>query len=170
MKVSSKSLPRGKRTVTPYILVRDAAGFIEFLELAFNAHEFGRVENSEGKIGHAEVGLGDSTIMIVDSHERWQDLPAFLSIYVDDADEVFRQAISAGATVVTEMADSKILGDRGGRLCDPFGNIWWIQTHLSDVPPAEARDYFQDPQELKIMENAQNTFVQAMNERYPRTR
>jgi len=168
VKIPADALPRGKRVVTPYVLSNDASGFIDFLRAAFDAHEFGRVENPDGKIGHAEVQVGDSTIMVVDSREEWQDFPAFLSVYVDDADEVFEKAIDAGATVVTQMQDSRILGDRGGRVCDPFGNIWWIQTHHAEVSPAEAWEYFQDPVEQRIMQNAQETFIAAMDARYRR--
>jgi PhnB protein len=163
MKISSKPLPRNKHTVTPYILVKGAAQFIDFLKVAFDAHEFGRVENPDGKIGHAEVQVGDSTLMIVDSYEKWQDFPTFLSIYVEDADDLFKQAIKAGATVVTEMNDSKILGDRGGRIRDPFGNIWWIQTHLQDVSEEDVWEYFKDPREIAVMQNAQETFINVMN-------
>jgi len=168
MKISSKQLPHGKHTVTPYILVKDAAGFIDFLKTAFNAHEFGRVANPDGKIGHAEVRVGDSTLMIVDSSEKWQDFPAFLSVYVDDVDDVFEQAVKAGATIVTELNDSKILGDRGGRVRDPFGNIWWIQTHIKDVSAEEAWKQFENPDELAIMQNAQETFSQEMDKYFLR--
>jgi uncharacterized glyoxalase superfamily protein PhnB len=168
MKIPSSPLPRGKRVVTPYVLSRNAAGFIEFLRDAFDAFEFGRVENPDGRIGHAEVRVGDSTMMIVDSRDGWQDFPVFLSLYVDDVDEVFQKALDAGATVVTQLQDSRILGDRGGRVCDPFGNIWWIQAHRAEVSPAEAGEYFQDPLEREVMRNAQETFARAMDERYPR--
>lgn len=164
MKIASKPIPHGKHTVTPYIIVKGAAKFIDFLKEAFDAHEFGRVENPDGKIGHAEVRVGDSTLMIADAlNDKWRATPAFLSIYVDDADEVFKQALKAGATVVTEMTTFNILGDRTGRLCDPFGNIWWIQTHIKDVTPEEAGKLFQDPKELAVMQNMQETFVRAMD-------
>lgn len=166
MKIASKPLPHGKRTVTPYILVKGAAAFIDFLKDAFDAHEFGRVANPDGKIGHAEVQVGNSTLMIVDSSEKWQDFPSFLSIYVDDVDEVFHQAIKAGATIVTELNDSKILGDRGGRVRDPFGNIWWIQTHIKDVSAEEAWKQFENPDELAIMQNAQETFSKEMDKHF----
>lgn len=168
MKIPANPPPRGKHVVTPYVLSKDAAGFIAFLQAAFDAHEFGRVENPNGKIGHAEVQVGDSTIMIVDSSDEWQDFPAFLSVYVDDVDEVFRSALDAGATVVTELQDSKVLGDRGGRVCDPYGNIWWIQKHYAEVSPAQAWEYWQDPREQAVMQKAQDSFVAAMDERYPR--
>ena len=76
MQISSKELPNGKHTVTPYIIVKDAAGFIDFLKQAFDAHEFGRTENPDGTIGHAEVRVGDTTLMIVDGKKEWRDTPA----------------------------------------------------------------------------------------------
>lgn len=165
MRIASKPIPHGKHTVTPYICVKGAAEFIDFLKKAFNAHEFGRTENPDGLIGHAEVRIGDSTLMIFDSKKEWGDTPVFLSIYVDDADDVFRQAIKAGASEVTEMTDFAILGDRAGRVRDPFGNIWWIQTHVRDVSPGEAAKMFEDPKELAVMQKMQSTFMEAMDKR-----
>jgi PhnB protein len=163
MQISSKELPNGKHTVTPYIIVKDAAGFIDFLKQAFDAHEFGRTENSDGTIGHAEVRVGDTTLMIVDGKKEWRDTPAFLSVYIDDADAVFDQALQAGATRVTEMTTFNILGDRTGRVRDPFGNIWWIQTHIRDVSSEEMTKLIQDPEEMAVMQTMQETFVQEMN-------
>jgi PhnB protein len=163
MKIASKPLPHGKQTVTPYIIVKGAAQFINFLKEAFDANEFGRAENLDGTIGHAEVRVGDSTLMIVDGKKEWRDTPSFLSVYVEDADDVFEQALKAGATQVTEMTTFNILGDRTGRVRDPFGNIWWIQTHVRDVSPEEATKLLQDPKEMAVMQKMQETFVQEMN-------
>jgi PhnB protein len=163
MKTPSARLPNGKRTVTPYIAVKGAAGFIDFIKHAFDAIEFGRVENPDGTIGHAEVQIGDSTLMVFDTKMEWRDTPSFLCVYVDDADGVFNQALEAGATRVTDVITSAIIGDRGGRVRDPFGNIWWIQTHYKDVTPQEADELFQNPAELALMQYAQDTFVKEMN-------
>jgi PhnB protein len=163
MKLASKPLPHGKQTVTPYIIVKGAAQFIDFLKEAFDTYEFGRAESPDGTIGHAEVQVGNSTLMIADGKEEWRDTPCFLSVYVDDADEVFEQALKAGATQVTEMTTFNILGDRTGRVRDPFGNIWWIQTHLRDVSPEETATLLQDPKEMAVMLKMQETFVQEMD-------
>ncbi len=163
MKITSAPLPHGKQTVTPYIIIKDAAQFIDFLKRAFDAFEFGRVENSDGSIGHAEVRVGSSTLMIADGKKEWRDTPVFLSIYVDDADEVFAQALKAGAAQVTEMTTFNILGDRTGRIRDPFGNIWWIQTHLRDVSPEETMELFQNSAEMAVMTKMQDTFTQEMD-------
>jgi PhnB protein len=168
MKQSTKKLPHGKGTVTPYVAVKGAADFIDFLKRAFDAKEFGRVENPDGTIGHAEVQIGNSTLMMFDAKKEWQDTPSFLSIYVEDADDVFAQALKAGASQVTEMTASNITGDRGGRIRDPFGNIWWIQTHLKDVTPEETARLLQDPEELSVMQKMQETFVKEMDKRIKR--
>src|SRR5688572_6082451 len=108
MKITSKPLPHNKHTVTPYICVKGAEEFIDFLKAAFNAREFGRAQNPDGSIGHAEVQVGDSTLMIFDSAKEWHATPSFLSVYVDDPDEVFASALKAGATQITPMTDFKI--------------------------------------------------------------
>jgi PhnB protein len=163
MKQPSNKLPNGKRTVTPYIAVKGAAGFIDFVKRAFGAIEFGRAENPDGTIGHAEVSVGDSTLMVFDAKKEWHDTPSFLCVYVDDADAVFTQALQAGATQVTEMTTFAIIGDRAGRVRDPFGNIWWIQTHYKDVTPEEATKLFQNPAEMAVMQKMQETFIAEMN-------
>jgi uncharacterized glyoxalase superfamily protein PhnB len=168
MKQSTRELPHGKGTVTPYIAVKGAADFIDFLKRAFDAKEFGRAELPDGTIGHAEVQIGNSTLMMFDSKEEWQDTPSFLSIYVEDADDVFAQALKAGATQVTEMTTFNIIGDRAGRVRDPFGNIWWIQTHLKDVTQEETMRLLQDPEELSVMQKMQETFSREMDKHLKR--
>lgn len=168
MKQSTKKLPHGKGTVTPYIAVKGAADFIDFLKRAFDAKEFGRIENPDGAIGHAEVQIGNSTLMMFDAKNEWEDTPSFLSVYVEDADDVYAQALRAGATPVTEMTTFNIIGDRAGRLRDPFGNIWWIQTHLKDVTEEETARLFQDPEELSVMQKMQETFEKEMDRRLTR--
>jgi hypothetical protein len=84
--------------------------------------------------------------MIADGREEWRDTPCFLSVYVDDCRRSLRASTKSGATQVTEMTTFNILGDRTGRVRDPFGNIWWIQTHLRDVSPEETAELLQDPQ------------------------
>lgn len=160
-----KKVPGGKGTVTPYIVVKGAARFLDFVKQAFAAKESIRVPNTDGTIGHAEMQIGNSVLMVFDAKKNWPDTPSFLSVYVDDVDATFAKALAAGATPVTEVTTSKIVGDRGGRLRDPLGNIWWIQTHLEDVPPDEIAKRFQDPAELAIMQKLQASFEEEMNRR-----
>jgi uncharacterized glyoxalase superfamily protein PhnB len=127
-----RPIPEGYHSVTPWIISRDSAGLIEFLNAAFGAEEIARVVGEDGSIGHAEVVIGDSVVMMFDAKPHWPDTPAFLRLYVTDGDAVFQQALRAGATSVTEMTHL-FWGDRVGRVRDPFGNLWWIQTRIEDV-------------------------------------
>jgi PhnB protein len=131
-----RPMPEGYTAVTPLIISEDTAKLIQFLEEAFGAEEIARVNNEDGTIGHAEVRIGDAVVMMFDKKEEWANTPAFLRLYVEDADAAFRQAIKAAATPVTEVTHL-FFGDRVGRVRDPLGNIWWLQTHIEDVPPAE---------------------------------
>jgi uncharacterized glyoxalase superfamily protein PhnB len=124
-----------------------------------------RVHNPDGTIGHAEVRIGDSVVMAFDARPEWPDTPSFLSVYVADADEVVARAVRAGATVITEVVTSGIVGDRGGRIKDPVGNIWWIQTHLEDVDEATMLERFGDPAELAVMRRLQQSLDEEMAHR-----
>ena len=128
-----QAIPEDYGSVTPYVIVKGVARFIDFLKEAFGAVERGRVRNDDGTIGHAEVRIGDSVVMMFDAKEDWPETPSFLTLYVEDCDEAHRSALKAGASTVTDLSTSA-WGDRGSRIRDPFGNIWWIQTHVEDVP------------------------------------
>ncbi|MFC7532017.1 VOC family protein [Actinoplanes sp. GCM10030250] len=159
------NIPGGKSTVTPYVAAKGAARFLAFAEEVFQTGKAMTVLNGDGTIGHAEIRIGDSVIMVFDSRPEWPDTPAFLSVYVDDADKVVARALAAGATLVTEVRTSGIIGDRGGRIKDPVGNIWWVQTHLEDIDHATMLERFSDPAELAVMKSAQQTFDDEMRRR-----
>ena len=159
------NIPGGKSTVTPYVAVQNASGFLDFVTRVFGAAEVGRVSNPDGSIGHAETVIGNSVIMVFDAPKSWPQAPAFLSVYVENADETVTRAIDAGGVLITQVATSGILGDRGGRVKDPEGNIWWIQTHLQDIDEATMMERFADPTELAIMEDAQRTLDSEMRGR-----
>lgn len=162
----TSSIPNGKSTVTPYVVVKGAARFLAFVQATFGATELARVPNQDGTIGHAEVLLGDSVVMAFDAQPEWPDTPSFLSVYVDDVDAVVARALDAGAAIITEVTMSRIVGDRGGRIKDPVGNIWWIQTHVEDVDETTMRERFQDPDELATMERLQQSFADEMSRRH----
>ena len=126
-----RAVPEGYHAVTPWIISRDTAGLIEFVGRAFGAKEFARVHNQDGSIGHAEFRIGESVVMAFDATEEWPDTPGFLRLYVEDADEVHRRALEAGATSVTGVTHL-FWGDRVGRVRDPFGNLWWIQARAEE--------------------------------------
>jgi PhnB protein len=142
--------PKGYATVTPWIIGGDTAGLIEFLKVAFVAQELARIPNESGGIAHAEVRIGDSVVMMFDARPGWPETPAFMRLYFDDADEVFRRTVRAGATVVTEMTELAF-GERVGRVRDPFGNIWWLHTRIADLDEKEMQRRMAD-----------ETFVEAM--------
>jgi PhnB protein len=163
--MATTTIPGGKSTVTPYVAAKGAARFLDFVEQTFGTATALRVLNQDGTVGHAEVTIGDSVLMVFDARPEWPDIPSLLSVYVDDADEVVARALDAGAVVVTEVTTSRIIGDRGGRIKDPVGNIWWIQTHLEDVDEATMRELFADPHEAATMRHAQESFAAEMRRR-----
>jgi len=144
-------------TVSPWIATKNTDKFIGFLISAFNAHELGRVYNNDGTIGHAEVQIGDSKILMFDAKQNWPDTPAFLYLYVDEGDALYEQALKAGAVSMTRMT-THAWGDRIGRICDPFGNIWWITTHVEDLSTDEIVKRSQQKEFIEAMEYAQNSF------------
>lgn len=137
-------IPEGYHTATPYLIVRDAAAALEFYKKAFGATELFRMPTPDGKVGHAEIKIGDSHLMVADempemgyvSPQTIGNSPISIMLYVEDADAMAEQAIAAGATVVRPMRD-EFYGDRTGSFTDPFGHQWHISTHIEDVTPEE---------------------------------
>ena len=117
-------IPENYQTVMPYLIVKDAAKFISFMQTVFDATETYKAMRDENIIMHAEIMIGGSTIMFADSTDTYGARNAGMFIYVDDADATFKKAIENGATVVNEMADQSY--GRSGGVEDPFGNTWWI--------------------------------------------
>jgi PhnB protein len=141
-----KPIPDGYHSITPYLIVRDAARALDFYKKAFGAVELLRMAHPTGKIGHAEIKIGDSIIMMADefpdhdirSPESFGGSPVSLLLYVEDVDTAFPQAIAAGGTVVKPIAD-QFYGDRSGMLKDPFGHTWSISTHKEDLTPEQVQ-------------------------------
>jgi PhnB protein len=139
-----KPIPEGYHSVTPYLIVRGGVEAIEFYKKAFGATELFRFPAPGGKIGHAEIKIGDSPIMLADEFPEMgykgpQSIggsPLSLMIYVDDVDTVFNRAVEAGGTV-KEAVQDKFYGDRTGTVIDPFGHVWHISTHKEDVSMEE---------------------------------
>lgn len=142
--MSVKPIPEGYRSVTPYLIVRGGAAAIEYYTKAFGAKELFRFPAPDGKIGHAEIKIGDSPIMLADEYsdmgyngpQSVGGSPVSLMIYVEDVDAVFNRAIEGGGTV-KEAVQNKFYGDRIGTLIDPFGHIWHVSTHTEDVSMEE---------------------------------
>ena len=164
---SESRVPAGYGTVTPWLISRDSAALIRFLESAFGAEEIAgsRMHNSDGSIAHVEVEIGDSIVMLFDSYEGWPETPGFFRLYVEDADATYERAMRSGASSVTEVTEL-FWGDRVGRVCDPFGNIWWLQSHAADVAPEQMQARMEDPEMAAAMRYLQQTLVDALRRRH----
>ena len=141
--------PSNGQSVTAHLIVKDAASAIAFYARAFGARELYRLVEPGGKIGHAELMIGNSRIMIADEYPDFGALaaatiggsPIKLLVYVDDADAVMRQAVAAGATELRPVKN-QFHGDRSGMVLDPFGLSWSIATPVEDVSPDEMQRRF----------------------------
>jgi|GEM_PF-601011 PhnB protein len=139
-------IPDEFHSVTPYLFIRGASEAIEFYKQAFGAEEVFRLPMPDGKLGHAEIQIGDSHVMLADenaeagaiSPSTLEGTSASFLIYVENVDEIYAQALAAGGEVVRPLAD-QFYGDRTGCLKDPFGHVWTISTHIEDVTPEEAQ-------------------------------
>lgn len=120
--------PDNYSTVSPYLVVEGASATIRFLEQTFGAVEMRRLSNEDGRVTHAEVRIDDTVVMLSDQRPEWPSVGAHIHVYVDDVDEVYNRALSAGATSVQEPALHD--GRRGG-VKDPGGTTWWIATHTA---------------------------------------
>ncbi len=117
-------IPENNQTVMPYLILENAAGFILFTQKVFGAKEISKSMREENVIMHAEIMIGDSTIMFADVTEQFKSSNASLFVYVENADETFKKATREGATMVREITNESY--GRGGGIKDPFGNTWWI--------------------------------------------
>jgi PhnB protein len=139
-----QAIPTGYAGVTPYLIIRDASRALDFYKKAFGATELMRFPAPGGKIGHAEMKIGEGVVMLADEspemgHNSPQTVggtPVSLMFYVADVDSVFAKAVAAGAVVKQSLKD-QFYGDRSGTIADPFGHVWTIATHIEDVSPEE---------------------------------
>ena len=140
----AQAIPDNYPRVTPYLIVDGGGAAIGFYKSVLGATERVRMDGPDGKVGHAELEIGDSLVMLADEHPQMNALgpksvggtPVSLLVYVEDADDTFERAIDAGAKQL-EPVDDKFYGDRSGTFEDPFGHHWNIATHVEDVPPDE---------------------------------
>ena len=139
-----KPIPEGYHSVTPYLILDDATAALEFYKKALGAVELMRFPAPGGKIGHAEIKIGDSPVMLADENPEMDarsartigGSPISLMVYVEDVDALVARAVAAGAKLVRPIAN-QFYGDRTGGIDDPFGFHWYIATHIEDVPPDE---------------------------------
>ena len=143
-------IPTGYHSITPYLIVDDAKGAMEFYQRAFGAAVVLQLDRPDGKVAHAEVKLGDSMIMLADeasemgyhSAKAIGGSPVKILLYIENVDAVFNRAVEAGAEVVSPVKD-QFYGDRSGALKDPFGHSWTIATHIEDVSQDEVDRRYQ---------------------------
>jgi PhnB protein len=139
-----KPIPDGYPRVIPYLTVDGAVAAIEFYTTVFDAKETLRMPSPDGKIGHAEIQIGDSVVMLADSFPDMGNptpkslggTPVTIMVYVPDVDATFERALSAGATEERKV-ENQFYGDRAGQFADPFGHKWFVASHIEDVPPEE---------------------------------
>ena len=139
-----KPIPDGYHAITPYLHIQGAPAAIEFYKKAFGAAEIMRITGDDGRIGHAELQIGDSRIMLADEHaeigafspQHFGGSPITLMFYCANVDQVVEQAVAEGAKITRPITD-QFYGDRNGGIVDPFGYQWYIATHVEDVSNEE---------------------------------
>ena len=144
MKNMVKAIPDGYTSITPYLIVDGAARAIDFYKQAFGATELMRMPGPDGRIGHAELRIGNAVVMLADQHpeigahgpHKYGGSPTSLMLYTEDVDAVYNKAIGLGAKVERPLAD-QFYGDRTGGIIDPFGHRWYIATHKEDLTHEE---------------------------------
>jgi PhnB protein len=149
MATKVKAIPDGYHSVTPYVSIKGAAAALEFYKRAFGAELLYKLDMPDGKIGHAEIQIGDSRIMLADENDMPDGItksPATLGgtsfgilLYGENVDARFKRAVDGGAKVVRPVAD-QFYGDRSGTVQDPFGHLWTFSTHVEDVTPDQMRE------------------------------
>ncbi|MEU1232014.1 VOC family protein [Streptomyces sp. NPDC005828] len=156
MSEQTNSTPAGCTTVAPWVVTDDTGAFLDFVSQAFGGEELARVPTEDRLIGHGEIRVGDTVVPAFDRHTNWPTTPSLLRVFVTDADQAFSRAVAAGSHVVTPLAHDAF-GQRGGRIKDPFGNIWWVISRVEDVSEEEMWKRLQDPVYAEVMRVAQET-------------
>ncbi len=133
-----KPIPEGMHTVTPYLMVNQGAMLMEFIKKAFNGQVTSEMDTDDGKVMHATMKIGDSTIMIADATEHYGPVQSMLHVYVDDVDKVYKQALNAKGQSIREPKN-EFYGDRSAGIKDPWDNQWWIATRVEDVSEEEMK-------------------------------
>lgn len=163
MTKSLQIVPKGNHIVTPWIIAKGASDLVAFIEKVFEGKEKtgSRILNSDGSIGHVEVQLGDSTIMLFDRKPMWPKTPSFLRLYVKDAEVVLKRAEKAGAKIITELTPL-FFGEKVARIRDSWGNIWWIHQRTEELDSTEIAKRMNDPEAMKNMNYVQESLEQAL--------
>ncbi|GGY97595.1 VOC family protein [Streptomyces nitrosporeus] len=152
----NSAAPKGYTTVAPWVVTDDTGAFLDFVTQAFDGQELARVPTEDGLIGHGEIRVGDTVVLAFDRRADWPVMPSLLRVFVPDADTAFSQAVGAGARIVTSLANDAF-GSRGGRVKDPFGNIWWVTSPVEDLTEEEMWERLREPVYAEGMRVAQKT-------------
>ena len=149
-------VPEGYTAVAPWIVTGDTGKLLDFITAAFGGEELARVPLEDGSIGHAEIRVGGTVLLAFDRRTDWPELPALFRVFVNDADLAMERAVAAGARIVTPSRTQEF-GHRGGRVRDPFGNVWWISAVVEDVAAEEGMRRLAEPGYAEAMREAQET-------------
>ena len=160
----SSTAPAGYTSVAPWIVTPDTGQLLDFIAAVFDGVELARVRLEDGTIGHAEIRVGDTVLLAFDQRPDWPAMPSLLRVFVADADATTERAVAAGARVVTAPA-THAFGQRGGRVRDPFGNIWWISAVVEDVAPEVGMRRLAEPRYAEAMHDAQQTLDRELSGR-----
>jgi PhnB protein len=152
----SSPAPTEYTTVAPWIVTPDTRQLLAFITAAFDGAELARVPLEDGSIGHAEIRVGDTVLLAFDQRPGWPHLPSLLRVFVKDADATMERAVAAGAHVVTPST-THAFGQRGGRVRDPFGNIWWVSAKVEEVTAEEGFRRLSEPRYADAMREAQES-------------
>ncbi|MDN2565879.1 VOC family protein [Tistrella sp. BH-R2-4] len=148
-------IPPGYASVAPWIIGKDTVRLMSFLSEAFDAEDLGSFQNPDGSIGHAEMRIGNTIILMFDMRD-WPPTPAFLRLFVEDAEELFKRAVAAGAQPITQVTHLAF-GDKVGRVRDPYGNVWWLQQRVENVSDEEIGQRWSDPKWSTAMDYLQTS-------------
>ncbi|MEO8066860.1 MAG: VOC family protein [Flavobacteriales bacterium] len=129
-------IPKGYHCLSPFLVLKDIAGFLDFLRNALDVQVVRTVAEKDGSVTYAEVRLGDSHLLMREPMGQHEPMPASLYFYVPQCDAVYKHVLAAGATSISEPTD-RFYGDRNAGVRDKWGNIWWFATHIEDVNQAE---------------------------------
>ncbi|SNY49011.1 VOC family protein [Paractinoplanes atraurantiacus] len=152
----TSTAPHGYTSVAPWIVTPDTGRLLDFVTAVFEGTELGRVHLEDGTIGHAEIRVGDTVLLAFDRRPEWPAMPSLLRVFVPDADAAMARAVEAGAHVVTASA-THAFGQRGGRVRDEWGNIWWVSAVVEQVAPDEGMRRLGEPRYAEAMRDAQET-------------
>lgn len=156
MAISDPATPDGYTSVAPWVVTDDTGALLDFISYAFDGEELARVQTEDGLIGHGEIRVGDTVVLAFDRRPEWPAMPSLLRVWVPDADAAFRRAIERGAVVVTQLGDNAFV-QRGGRVKDPLGNIWWVTQQVETVPEDVMWQRLQQPEYAENMRYAQES-------------